>query len=187
MQEQTFPIQSKAREGAIDVSPEVLDYGFEFIAGAVGKFGERVMMAPIRVAKVVAGQEDAVDLIGDIPMFRKVTGSVPSFVDVKRYQDVRQEILTIDKELKLARQEGEAEKVREILRDAKPELRLVNLIKATEQDLKELRTQRRRLQEMDKNRTNPAIQKRLDLNRERQKALMIRTLDKYNSSIDEKM
>lgn len=178
---------SRARAGAIDVSPETLDYGFEFIAGAVGKFGERVMMAPIRAAKVAAGQEDAVDLIGDIPMVRKVTGSVPSFVDVKRYQDVRKEILTIDKELKLAKQERDTEKVREILRDAKPELRLVNMVKATEQDLKELRTQKRKLQEMDKNRTNPAIQKRLDANRERQKALMIRTLERYNSSIDDKM
>ena len=106
---------------------------------------------------------------------------------MKRYQDVRKEILTIDKELKLARQERDTERVGEILRDARPELRLVNIVKATEQDLKELRTQKRRLQEIDKNRTNPAIQKRLDANRERQKALMIRTLERYNSSIDDKM
>ncbi|NDC24802.1 MAG: hypothetical protein EBZ49_11855, partial [Proteobacteria bacterium] len=75
----------------------------------------------------------------------------------------------------------------EIVQDARPELSLVNMIKATEQDLKELRSQRRRLQELDKNRTNPAIQKRLDANRERQKELMIRALKLYNSSIDEKM
>jgi hypothetical protein len=178
---------SKARSGFIDVSPETLDYGYDFLTGAVGKFGERVMMAPIRAAKVAAGQEDVVDLIGDIPMVRKVTGSVPSFVDVKRYQDMRTEILTVDKELKLARQAGETERARDIIQDAKPELRLVNMIKATEQDLKELRSQKRKLQELDKNRTNPAIQKRLDINRERQKALMMKALKLYNSSIDEKM
>jgi hypothetical protein len=179
---------SKARSsGFFDVSPETLDYGYDFLTGAVGKFGERVMMAPIRAAKVAAGQEDVVDLIGDIPMVRKVTGSVPSFVDVKRYQDVRTEILTVERELKLARQAGETERAREIIQDAKPELRLVNMIKATEQDLKELRSQKRKLQEMDKNRTNPAIQKRLDINRERQKALMMKALERYNSSIDEKM
>jgi hypothetical protein len=178
---------SKARSGSIDVSPETLDYGYDFLTGAVGKFGERVMMAPIRAAKVAAGQEDVVDLIGDIPMVRKVTGSVPSFVDVKRYQDMRTEILTVERELKLARQAGETEMAREIIQDAKPELRLVNMVKATEQDLKELRSQKRKLQEMDKNRTNPAIQKRLDANRERQKALMMKALERYNSSIDEKM
>ncbi|NBW11263.1 MAG: hypothetical protein EBR82_24855 [Caulobacteraceae bacterium] len=178
---------SKARSGSIDVSPETLDYGYDFLTGAVGKFGERVMMAPIRAAKVAAGQEDVVDLIGDIPMVRKVTGSVPSFVDVKRYQDMRTQILTVERELKLARQAGETERAREIIQDAKPELRLVNMIKATEQDLKELRSQKRKLQEMDKNRTNPAIQKRLDINRERQKALMMKALERYNSSIDDKM
>jgi len=178
---------SKVRAGYIDVSPETLDYGYEFLTGAVGKFGERVMMAPIRAARVAAGQEDVTDLIGEIPMARKVTGSVPSFVDVKRYQDMRTEILTVDRELKLARKAGDTERAREIVQDAKPELRLVNMIKATEQDLKELRSQRRRLQELDKSRTNPAIQKRLDANRERQKALMIRALKLYNSSIDEKM
>jgi hypothetical protein len=120
-------------------------------------------------------------------MVRKVTGSVPSFVDVKRYQDMRTEILTVERELRLARQAGETEMAREIIQDAKPELRLVNMVKATEQDLKELRSQKRKLQEMDKNRTNPAIQKRLDANRERQKALMMKALERYNSSIDEKM
>lgn len=178
---------SKARSGYADVSPEVLDYGFEFLTGAVGKFGERLMYGPVRITAVASGQGEVVDLIGEIPMGRKLTGSVPSFVDIKRYQDVRTQVLTVEKELKLAREEGDQKKVREILQNAKPELRLVSMIKSTEQDLKELRSQRRKLQESGGRYKEDVVLERLKSNRERQKILMERALKRYNSSIDEKL
>ena len=71
--------------------------------------------------------------------------------------------------------------------EAQPELRMVPLIKSTEQRLKELRSERRKLQETYKRTENEAVLNRIRANRERQKELMIRALDRYNSSVDDKI
>ena len=174
------------RSGFLDVSPEVLEYVYEFATGAVGKFVERVLNAPIRISKVTSGEMNSSDIIGEVPMGRKILGSIPSFVDVKRYQDMRTEILTIEKELKDAAQNKETQRVIEIKRYANSELSMAPVIRRTEQSLKELRKQRRKLQEIYENTNNQAVLTRINDNKRRQKELMIRALKIYNSRIDEK-
>lgn len=178
---------SKARAGAVDISPETLDYAVEFLSGAVGKFGERLVTLPFRGMAAAQGDLPLEDLVGEIPMYRKLGGRVPSYVDISRYQEMRSEVLTIAEDLKIAQKEGERAKAIEIMRDAKPELRMVPLIKSTEQRLKELRSERRKLQENYKRTENEAILNRIRANKERQKELMIRALDRYNSSVDDKI
>jgi hypothetical protein len=178
---------SKARAGAVDVSPETLDYAVEFLSGAVGKFGERLVTLPFRGMAAAQGDLPLEDLVGEIPMYRKLSGRVPSYVDISRYQEMRSEVLTIADELKIAQQEGEGAKAIEIRREAQPELRMVAMVKATEQRLKELRSERRKLQETYKRTENEAVLNRIRANRERQKELMIKALDRYNSSVDDKM
>lgn len=177
---------NRVRSGFLDVSPEVLEYVYEFATGAVGKFVERVLNAPIRISKVTSGEMDSSDIIGEVPMGRKILGSIPSFVDVKRYQDMRTEILTIEKELKDAAQNKETQRVIEIKRYANSELSMAPVIRRTEQSLKELRKQRRKLQEIYENTNNQAVLTRINDNKRRQKELMIRALKIYNSRIDEK-
>ena len=171
----------------MDVSPETLDYGLEFLTGAVGKFGERLVNLPFRGMAAAQGDLPLEDLVGEIPMYRKLSGRVPSYVDISRYQEMRSEVLTIAEELKIAQQEGERAKAIEIRREAQPELRMVPLIKSTEQRLKELRSERRKLQENYKRTESEAILNRIRANKERQKELMIRALDRYNSSVDDKI
>jgi len=178
---------SKARAGAVDVSPETLDYAVEFLSGAVGKFGERLVTLPFRGMAAAQGDLPLEDLVGEIPMYRKLSGRVPSYVDISRYQEMRSEVLKISEELKIAQKEGERAKAIEIRRDAQPELRMVGFIKSTEQRLKELRSERRRLQEAYKRTENEAVLNRIRDNRERQKELMLKALDRYNSSVDDKM
>ena len=178
---------SKARAGAVDVSPETLDYAVEFLSGAVGKFGERLVNLPFRGMAAAKGDLPLEDLVGEIPMYRKLSGRVPSYVDISRYQEMRSEVLTISEELKIAQREGERAKAAEIRREAQPELRMVGLVKSTEQRLKELRSERRRLQEAYKRTESEAILNRIRANKERQKELMIRALDRYNSSVDDKI
>lgn len=178
---------SKARAGAVDVSPETLDYAVEFLSGAVGKFGERLVTLPFRGMAAAQGDLPLEDLVGEIPMYRKLSGRVPSYVDISRYQEMRSEVLTIADDLKIAQQEGERAKAIEISREARPELRMVPLIKSTEQRLKELRSERRKLQETYKRTENEAVLNRIRANRERQKELMLKALDRYNSSVDDKM
>jgi hypothetical protein len=178
---------SRARAGVIDISPEILDYAVEFLGGAVGQFGKRLASLPFKGMAVAKNDLPLEDLIGEIPMYRRLAGRVPSYVDIARYQDLRKEVLTISEELAMAQKEGDRTRAAEIRREAQPELRMVPFIRAVEQNLKELRTQKRRLQEIYQKTENQAVLERIRANRKRQQEMMIRALKRYNSSVDEKV
>ena len=181
---------SKFRSGAIDISPETLDYAYEFATGAVGKFVERVLMAPSHIAKTLNKDYNIEDFIGEVPMGRKVIGAIPSFVDVKRYQDMRTEVMTVDKELKDAIQLGDRERAMDVRQEAGKELSMVGMIKHTEQRLKELRTQKRKLEDRMNQTTQDDVKSRIDdqirANKDLQNKIMINALKRYNSLIDER-
>jgi hypothetical protein len=178
---------NEVRAGAIDISPETIGQVYDFLSGSAGKFAERLVTLPRKALKAGSGELDWGDLVGDIPMSRKLYGAVPSYVDTIRYQDLRKEILTVDDELKLARKTGDSKRLAEIRSSGSPELKMVEQIKHTEQALKELRSERTRLKAVLEKSDNPAIQKRIDKNNETQKALMMRVLKRYNGLLDEKV
>lgn len=178
---------NEVRSGAIDISPETIGQVFDFFTGSAGKFAERIATLPRSALKASQGQLDWGDLVGDIPMSRKVYGAVPSYVDTVRYQDLRKEILTVSDEVKLAQTTRDTKRLSEIRSSASPELKMVEMVKHTEQSLKDLRTERTKLKAILEKGDNPAIQKRIDKNNEAQKALMMRVLKRYNTLIDEKV
>ena len=145
------------------------------------------MTLPRSALKAGQGEMDWADVVGDIPMTRKVYGAVPSYVDTVRYQDLRKEILTVLDEVKLAQTTRDTKRLSEIRSTASSELKMVEMVKATEQSLKELRTERTSLKAVLEKSDNPAIQKRIDNNNETQKALMMRVLKRYNTLIDDKV
>jgi hypothetical protein len=178
---------NEVRAGSFDVSPETLGQVYDFFTGSAGKFAERLVNLPRGAFKASQGEMEWADVVGDIPMTRKVYGAVPSYVDTVRYQDLRKEILTVADEVKLAQTTRDTKRLSEIRSSASSELKMVEMVKATEQSLKELRTERTRLKAVLEKSDNPAIQKRIDKNNETQKALMMRVLKRYNTLIDEKV
>ena len=178
---------NEVRAGDFDVSPETLGQVYDFFTGSAGKFAERLVTLPRSAFKASQGEMDWADVIGDVPMTRKVYGAVPSYVDTVRYQDLRKEILTVADEVKLAQTTRDMKRLSEIRSSASSELRMVEMVKSTEQSLKELRTEKTRLKAILEKSDNPAIQKRIDKNNETQKALMMRVLKRYNTLIDDKV
>lgn len=178
---------NEVRAGDFDVSPETLGQVYDFFTGSAGKFAERLVTLPRSAFKASQGEMDWADVIGDVPMTRKVYGAVPSYVDTVRYQDLRKEILTVADEVKLAQTTRDTKRLSEIRSSASSELKMVEMIKSTEQSLKELRTERTRLKAILEKSDNPAIQKRIDKNNETQKALMMRVLKRYNTLIDDQV
>ena len=178
---------NEVRSGAVDISPETLGQIYDFFTGSAGKFAERLINLPRGVLKASQGQIEWSDMIGDIPMTRKVYKAVPSYVDTVRYQDLRKEILTVADEVKLAQTTKDAKRLSEIRSSASAELKMVEMIKHTEQSLKDLRTERTRLKSILEKGENPAIQNRIDKNNEVQKALMMKVLKRYNTLIDDKV
>ena len=178
---------NEVRSGSVDISPETIGQVYDFFTGSAGKFAERLVTLPRSALKAGQGEMDWADVVGDIPMTRKVYGAVPSYVDTIRYQDLRKEILTVSDEVKLAQTTRDTKRLSEIRSTASSELKMVEMVKATEQSLKELRTERTRLKAVLEKSDNPAIQKRIDKNNETQKALMMRVLKRYNTLIDDKV
>lgn len=178
---------NEVRAGAIDISPETLGQVFDFFTGSAGKFVERLATLPRTALKASQGEMNWADVVGEIPMTRKVYGAVPSYVDTIRYQDLRKEILTVSDEFKLAQTTKDTKRLSEIRSSASSELKMVEMVKHTEQSLKELRTERTRLKSVLEKGDNPAIQKRIDKNNETQKALMMRALKRYNTLLDDKV
>jgi len=178
---------NEVRAGAIDISPETLGQVYDFFTGSAGKFVERLATLPRTALKASQGEMNWADVVGEIPMTRKVYGAVPSYVDTIRYQDLRKEILTVSDEFKLAQTTKDTKRLSEIRSSASSELKMVEMVKHTEQSLKELRTERTRLKSVLEKSDNPAIQKRIDKNNETQKALMMRALKRYNTLLDDKV
>ena len=178
---------NEVRAGWLDVSPETIGQVFDFLTGSAGKFAERLATLPRNALKAGRGELDWGDLVGDVPLTRKVYGAVPSYVDTVRYQDLRREVLTVADELKLAQTTRDTKRLSEIRSSGSPELKMVEQIKHTEQALKELRAERSRLKAVLEKGDNPAIQKRIDKNNETQKAMMMRVLKRYNGLLDEKV
>lgn len=178
---------NEVRAGAIDISPETLGQVYDFFTGSAGKFVERLATLPRTALKASQGEMNWADVVGEIPMTRKVYGAVPSYVDTIRYQDLRKEILTVSDEFKLAQTTKDTKRLSEIRSSASSELKMVEMVKHTEQSLKELRTERTRLKSVLEKGDNPAIQKRIDKNNETQKVLMMRALKRYNTLIDGKV
>lgn len=71
---------SKVEPGAIDVSPETLEYMVGVIFGGAGAFVDRTVGLP---KKMMTGEVET----NDIPFARKVIGSDPSWLDTSNYYD----------------------------------------------------------------------------------------------------
>lgn len=110
---------TEVRKGAIDISPEQLQYGLDFTFGSVGKFVQRLTaFGTETVPKMVQGDLENID-IGEIPFARRVVGSITNRNNTERYYNVAQDVATVKDEIKFYVDAGKLDLARQV-RDKYP-------------------------------------------------------------------
>ena len=97
--------------GAIDISPGMINYVFNFATGAAGKFVERTYTTvTTALPSMLAGDFSEIDA-REIPVFRSVVGNVTTRNNMERYMERTQEVLQIRQEIRAANEAGDSERV----------------------------------------------------------------------------
>jgi len=121
---------SSARSGLIDWSPDVMEYWYGFLTGGVGRFVERSGRFAFNVV------DDPVSLFSEegirqVPFVRKIIGSVSSREDTTRFIAGRDQILTVEADLKDAIANQDMNRIKSIRSRYAKELKLLGRMKAT--------------------------------------------------------
>lgn len=148
---------NEVRPGAVDISPEQLQYAFDYAFGSMGKFLQRIGKLATETGPQ-ALQGDFADIeIGDIPFARRVVGSIGSRGATERYYQVAQEVKYAAAEMKMAEEDGNIAMARQTIANHPVEVRLIDAFDDAKKSLQDLRKQLRDLRE---NENIPAPRKR---------------------------
>jgi hypothetical protein len=140
---------NEVRKGAIDISPEILQYGFDYATGAVGKFAQRLgKLAFETTPNTLRGDFSEIE-IGDIPFARRLVGSIGSRGNTERYYTVAQEVATVAAELELFGESGRLDEAQRVVDQNPVEVSLIQLFKNTQKELQDLRRQRKVIEAND--------------------------------------
>jgi hypothetical protein len=148
---------NEVRPGALSISPETLQYGFDYATGATGKFVQRlVKLAFDTTPKALQGDFEEIE-IGDIPFARRVVGSIGKRGNTERYYAVAQEVQTIAAELEMFAESGRVDEARRVAAGNPVEVSLIGMFEDAEKALQGLRKQLREVRETE---GMPAARKR---------------------------
>jgi hypothetical protein len=136
----------EVRKGWMDVSPEVVQYAFDYATGAAGKFAQRVYGAAAAVPQMLTGDFSDVE-VGDIPMARRVVGSVTSRGNTERYYDAAKEVKTVAAEIKLYEEQGNRDALLTVVHNHPVEVRLGAMFDDGEKELQSLSKQLREVRD----------------------------------------
>lgn len=140
---------NEVRKGAVDVSPEHLQFAFDYATGATGKFLQRLTkFGTETVPNTLRGDFENIE-IGDVPFARRVVGSVNSRANTERYYSVSQEVQTVAEELKTFSKSGRVEDARRVVREHPVEVQLIGAFEDANKALSGLRKQLRDLRATD--------------------------------------
>lgn len=123
--------------GAVDVSPEVLEYMAGVAMGAAGGFVDRTW-GTIEKAFTQPGEISA----NDFPMTRKIMGSKPSWYDKGAYYDRMAEVAQREKYAKDYRDAGDPEGLGRFAQDSRPFIMLEPAAKQAKRDMRDVRKAR---------------------------------------------
>jgi len=144
---------NEVRKGWMDVSPETLQYGFDYVLGGVGRLTGKAYDVG---AKVVAGDTEDLE-ISAIPLANRFAGSVSSRNNTERYYDIAKEVETIKEELKMFSETGRIDEARYTAAQNPVEVSLIGMFEDAQKALGELRKKRKEVEALD---TMPDKQKR---------------------------
>ena len=121
---------SDVRPGFIEVSPDTLEFWFEFATGGVGRFVKLTGEFGASTApKVLAGEFEE-EMLRSTPFVRKLIGSVSEREDLAGYVEKRDRVLLARKDLIDARKKGDTERAERILSAYREEIRISGVINA---------------------------------------------------------
>jgi hypothetical protein len=128
---------SSASSGLVDVSPDVLEFWFEYITGGIGRFAQRTVELPTKLS----GDGLQEELYRSIPFTRKIYSSVSPREDLGDYLEKRDKILIAKDELKAASESGSSEAVAKIRSDYADEIRFIGIIRQIENQRRKISRQ----------------------------------------------
>lgn len=127
----------QVKPGAIDVSPETLEYMFGVATGAAGTFYARSLNTVLKMADPTSEVT-----ANDIPFFRKVYGSKPAWYDKAAFYERRAEVLAIEDYVKRYAREGDTEAAQREASDNAGLLRMVKPAKTAGKAMSGIRSRR---------------------------------------------
>lgn len=140
---------NEVRKGAVDWSPEVLQYVFDYATGAAGKFATRAArFGAETVPSLLQGDFENIE-VGDIPFARRVVGSVNSRANTERYYAVAEEVETVAAELKMFSESGRTEEARRVFQANPAEVQMIGAFEKANKALSAMRKQIRDLRETE--------------------------------------
>ena len=147
---------SDVRPGFIEVSPDTLEFWFEFGTGGVGRFVRMTGEFGVSTApKVLAGEFEE-EMIRSAPFVRKLVGSVSEREDLAGYVEKRDRVLLARKDLIDARKKGDTERADRILSAYREEIRISGIINALNNARNKLT---RKIRQVEENPRIPEAQK----------------------------
>lgn len=160
---------NEVRPGLVDMSPDIIQFWFEFVTGGIGRFAMNTAEVPFTVVEEGITPEN----IRNIPFVKKVIGSVSEREDMTSYIEGAKQILTAGEELKRARESGDREWAKQTIGRYGAELRLVGPIKSIESNLRKISKMKN---DINRSTSMPEAQKKVMLERleERRQMLLSR-------------
>lgn len=128
---------SAASSGLVDISPDVLEFWFEYITGGVGRFAQRTAELPTKLSDDGLQEE----LYRSIPFSRKIYSSVSDREDLSDYIEKRDKILVAFDELKAAGEAGNPERLAKIRTDYADEIKFIGIIRQIENQRRKIARQ----------------------------------------------
>lgn len=136
--------------GYIDLSPDVMEYVFDYILGATGATLRRTIdTTTSELPKVLAGDFENIEF-NNVPIIRKVYGEVSERMSYEDYFDKVNHVLMRGEELKFAIKQGDPERVREVRKKFADELKIYPMIKTLANRRNSLASALRKIRENEK-------------------------------------
>ena len=138
---------SDVRPGFIEVSPDTLEFWFDYATGGVGRFVQRTAEFGFSTApKLMAGEfEEA--MLRSTPAVRQVVGSVSEREDLGNFVEKRDRVLLTRKDFIDARKKGDEARAQRIALAYKEELRISGIINALNNARNKLVRKRKQIEE----------------------------------------
>ena len=97
--------------GAVDISPNIIQYIVNYATGGVGKFAERTFnTATGTIPDALRGDLEELDVRG-VPLLRSLYGNVTGRSNTERFMERMNEVLQIRNEIRDASQYGQTERI----------------------------------------------------------------------------
>ena len=120
--------------GWADISPNTLEFWFEYITGGAGRFVQRTAELPMRISEAQSNE----DIIREVPLIRRMFGSISSREDLGTYIRNRDRILEARSEFRDAREARDRDRVAAARERFADELRIAERVYRVEQQRRQI-------------------------------------------------